>query len=124
MQTKEKGNSGLVWNVWGAHRIAGGTLLALMPFLTGGLAAQEWRYYGGDVGGARFSPLKQINRENVNQLKWMPMLPGSIGLQSSSIEGEISPMAPASILRTHPNTTIYLDTESASLLSQAANRSL
>jgi glucosamine-6-phosphate deaminase len=42
----------------------------------------------------------------------------------SCIEGEISPMAPASILRTHPNTTIYLDTESASLLSQAANRSL
>jgi glucosamine-6-phosphate deaminase len=42
----------------------------------------------------------------------------------SCIEGEISPMAPASILRTHPNTTIYLDTESASLLSQAVNRSL
>jgi glucosamine-6-phosphate deaminase len=42
----------------------------------------------------------------------------------SCIEGEISPMAPASILRTHPNTTIYLDVESASLLSQAVNRSL
>ena len=35
------------------------------------------------------------------------------------LEGEISPMAPASILRTHANTTIYLDTESASLLTQA-----
>jgi len=32
-------------------------------------------------------------------------------------EGEISPMAPASILRTHPAATIYLDRESASLLS-------
>jgi glucosamine-6-phosphate deaminase len=42
----------------------------------------------------------------------------------SCIEGEIGPMAPASILRTHPNTTIYLDVESASLLSQAVNRSL
>jgi glucosamine-6-phosphate deaminase len=31
-------------------------------------------------------------------------------------EGEISPMAPASILRRHPNATIYLDTHSASLL--------
>ena len=31
-------------------------------------------------------------------------------------EGEISPMAPASILRTHSNTTIYLDNASASLL--------
>jgi glucosamine-6-phosphate deaminase len=34
-------------------------------------------------------------------------------------EGEISPMAPASILRTHPNTTVYLDSESASSLSPA-----
>jgi glucosamine-6-phosphate deaminase len=34
-------------------------------------------------------------------------------------EGEVSPMAPASILRTHPSATIYLDTESASLLSAA-----
>jgi glucosamine-6-phosphate deaminase len=33
------------------------------------------------------------------------------------LEGEISKMAPASILRKHPNATIYLDTNSASLLS-------
>ena len=40
------------------------------------------------------------------------------------LEGEISPLAPASILRQHPNTTIYLDKESASLLSRvAADRS-
>jgi glucosamine-6-phosphate deaminase len=32
-------------------------------------------------------------------------------------EGEISPMAPASILRTHPAATIYLDRASANLLS-------
>jgi glucosamine-6-phosphate deaminase len=35
------------------------------------------------------------------------------------LEGEISPMAPASILRTHSNTTIYLDQYSAALLSEA-----
>jgi glucosamine-6-phosphate deaminase len=35
-------------------------------------------------------------------------------------DGEISPMAPASILRTHANATIYLDRESAALLSPAA----
>jgi glucosamine-6-phosphate deaminase len=35
------------------------------------------------------------------------------------IEGEISPMAPASILRTHPNATVYLDRDSANLLSSA-----
>jgi glucosamine-6-phosphate deaminase len=34
-----------------------------------------------------------------------------------SLEGEISPSVPASILRTHPNTSIYLDKSSASLLS-------
>jgi glucosamine-6-phosphate deaminase len=33
-------------------------------------------------------------------------------------EGGISPMAPASILRAHPNTTVYLDTHSAALLSR------
>jgi glucosamine-6-phosphate deaminase len=34
-------------------------------------------------------------------------------------DGPISPLAPASILRTHPNATIYLDTNSAALLSPA-----
>ena len=33
------------------------------------------------------------------------------------VEGEVSPNAPASILRTHPATTIYLDRESAASLS-------
>ena len=37
----------------------------------------------------------------------------------SCFEGEISPLAPASILRTHPNTTVYLDQYSAALLSPA-----
>jgi len=32
-------------------------------------------------------------------------------------EGQISPLAPASILREHPNATVYLDRESAALLS-------
>jgi glucosamine-6-phosphate deaminase len=35
------------------------------------------------------------------------------------LEGPISPMAPASILRTHANTTLYLDTESAARLDAA-----
>ena len=33
------------------------------------------------------------------------------------LEGEVSPMVPASILRNHSNATIYLDTDSAALLS-------
>lgn len=35
------------------------------------------------------------------------------------IDGPISPMAPASILRTHPNATIYLDKQSSALLNPA-----
>ena len=33
------------------------------------------------------------------------------------IDGEVSPMAPASILQTHASTTIYLDRDSAALLT-------
>lgn len=40
------------------------------------------------------------------------------------VEGEISPLAPASILRRHPNATIYLDWNSASLLGPAVQRAL
>jgi quinoprotein glucose dehydrogenase len=31
--------------------------------------AQEWRYYGGDAGGMKYSPLAQINRSNVTRLR-------------------------------------------------------
>ena len=31
--------------------------------------AQDWPYYGYDQGGSRFSPLTQINRDNVNELE-------------------------------------------------------
>ena len=39
-------------------------------------------------------------------------------------EGEINPMAPASILRRHPNATVYLDKNSASLLGPQLQRTL
>ena len=42
----------------------------------------------------------------------------------SCFEGEISPMAPASILRRHPNVTVYLDKPSASLLSPGLQTAL
>jgi quinoprotein glucose dehydrogenase len=38
----------------------------LVPML---LCAQEWRHYGGDAGGAKYSQLKEINRENVHRLR-------------------------------------------------------
>jgi glucosamine-6-phosphate deaminase len=34
------------------------------------------------------------------------------------VEGPVSPIAPASILQTHPNTTLYLDEDSAALLTR------
>ncbi|MGH9551909.1 MAG: hypothetical protein ACRD3W_21165 [Terriglobales bacterium] len=37
---------------------------------------------------------------------------------AACLEGEITPLAPASILRTHADTTVYLDKSAAALLSQ------
>jgi quinoprotein glucose dehydrogenase len=34
-----------------------------------GAATDQWAYYGHDAGGTRYSPLTQIHRENVAQLK-------------------------------------------------------
>src|SRR5688572_16836938 len=47
-------------------------LLVFSCVLASSASAQdsaEWRYYGRDAGGARYGPLKQINRTNVNQLR-------------------------------------------------------
>jgi quinoprotein glucose dehydrogenase len=43
--------------------------LAFTLALASAVSAQEWRFYGGDAGGTRFSPLRQINRQNVGSLK-------------------------------------------------------
>ena len=32
-------------------------------------AGLDWRSYGGDAGGKRFSPLQQITRKNIGSLK-------------------------------------------------------
>ena len=37
----------------------------------------------------------------------------------NSLEGDVSPMTPSSILRTHPGVTIYLDKDSAALLTSS-----
>ena len=43
--------------------------LFLLFLVASAVSAQEWRFYGGDAGGARFSTLQQINRTNVRGLK-------------------------------------------------------
>jgi glucosamine-6-phosphate deaminase len=40
------------------------------------------------------------------------------GAVKACVEGPVSPLAPASILQTHPNTTLYLDRDSAAWLAQ------
>jgi glucosamine-6-phosphate deaminase len=40
------------------------------------------------------------------------------------LEGEISPMAPGSLLRRHPNVTVYLDRQSASMLGDTLRAAL
>jgi quinoprotein glucose dehydrogenase len=55
-------------------RIAIRLALAILIHASPSIAAEtapgsEWRYYGSDSGGSRYSLLDQINRQNVNQLK-------------------------------------------------------
>ncbi|MEO8225290.1 MAG: pyrroloquinoline quinone-dependent dehydrogenase [Gammaproteobacteria bacterium] len=49
-------------------RTLGFVLLGALSLATPG-HAQQWEHYGGDAGGQKFSPLKQITVANVGQLK-------------------------------------------------------
>jgi glucosamine-6-phosphate deaminase len=81
------------------------------------------------VGEAWFADISQVPAQaismSVRQIlkarEILAVVPDSRKAQAvkACFEGEISPLAPASILRTHPNTTVYLDKNSASLLSPA-----
>jgi len=81
------------------------------------------------VGEAWFSHLSQVPTQaismSVRQIlkakEILAVVPGTRKAQAvkACFEGEIGPMAPASILRTHSNATIYLDKASAALLSTA-----
>jgi len=44
-------------------------LLSLFFVILTVAPAQEWRFYGGDAAGNKFSPLSQINKKNVKDLK-------------------------------------------------------
>jgi len=81
------------------------------------------------VGEAWFADISAVPRQaismSVRQIlksrEILGVVPDARKAQAVKVcfEGEISPMAPASILRTHANATVYLDTSSASLLSSA-----
>ncbi|HSS97982.1 MAG TPA: glucosamine-6-phosphate deaminase [Terriglobales bacterium] len=79
------------------------------------------------VGEGWFKNLAEVPRQaismSVRQIlrakEIVAIVPDSRKAQAvkSCFEGPISPLAPASILRTHPNTTIYLDRDSSALLT-------
>jgi glucosamine-6-phosphate deaminase len=81
------------------------------------------------VGEGWFANLSEVPRQaismSVRQIlkakEIIAVIPDARKAQAVKLclEGEISPMAPGSILRTHPAATLYLDSESASLLNPA-----
>ena len=81
------------------------------------------------VGEAWFADIAQVPRQaismSVKQIlkakEIVVVVPDTRKAQAvkACFEGEISPMAPASILRNHANATVYLDENSSALLSSA-----
>ncbi|MGA9304226.1 MAG: glucosamine-6-phosphate deaminase [Candidatus Sulfotelmatobacter sp.] len=85
------------------------------------------------VGEAWFADISQVPKRaismSVRQImkarEILAIVPESRKAQAvkACFEGEIGPMAPASILRTHASANIYLDQDSASLLSSTLKTS-
>jgi glucosamine-6-phosphate deaminase len=74
-----------------------------------------------DLGGVPKRAISMSVRQVQKAKEIIAVVPGPKKAQAikKCFDGEISPMAPSSILRTHANATIYLDRESAGLLSPA-----
>jgi glucosamine-6-phosphate deaminase len=81
------------------------------------------------VGEAWFADISQVPKQalsmSVKQIlkanEILAVVPDTRKAQAvkACFEGEINPMAPASILRNHPHATIYLDENSSALLSSS-----
>ena len=79
------------------------------------------------VGEAWFGDISQVPKQAISMSakqilkarEILAVVPDRRKAQAVKLcfEGEITPMAPASILRRHPNATVYLDKGSASLLT-------
>src|SRR5437868_1462061 len=86
------------------------------------------------VGEAWFADISQVPRRaismSVRQImkikEVIAVVPGPRKAEAiaACFNGEISPLAPASILRNHPHATIYLDQASAALLDPASRDSV
>lgn len=83
------------------------------------------------VGEAWFADISQVPKQalsmSVRQIlkakEILAVVPDTRKARAvkACFEGEISPMAPASILRKHPNATVYLDRHSGSMLSSISH---
>lgn len=86
------------------------------------------------VGEAWFADISQVPtraismsaRQILKAKEILAVVPDQRKAQAvkACFEAEISPMAPASILRRHPNATVYLDSHSASLLGPSLQSAL
>lgn len=86
------------------------------------------------VGEAWFADISQVPKRAISMSarqilkarEILAVVPGPQKAQAvkAAVEGPIGPMLPASILRTHPDATIYLDQKSASLLSSTLQKAL
>ena len=84
------------------------------------------------VGEAWFADISQVPKQaismSVRQIlkakEILAVVPDTRKAEAirDCFEGEVSPMHPASFLRQHPNATVYLDTNSASLLGPLLKR--
>jgi glucosamine-6-phosphate deaminase len=82
------------------------------------------------VGESWFADLSEVPRQAITMSmrqilkakKILAIVPDARKAQAvkACVEGEISPLAPASLLRAHPDTTLFLDKQSAALLSPEA----
>ena len=86
------------------------------------------------VGEGWFASVEEVPKQaismSVKQVlkskEILAVVPGPKKAQAikACFDGPVSPMAPSSILRTHPNATVYLDRESAALLSAETQAAL
>jgi quinoprotein glucose dehydrogenase len=72
-----------------------GVVLAMLVLQASSVGAQtsdgEWRSYGGDPGSMKYTPLDQINAENVSQLKVLWTRPG-VDTTLTEAEPDLSPV--------------------------------
>lgn len=97
------------------------TAICLMSAISRVAAADpldgNWAFYGGDAGGSRYSPLDQINKTNVTELKpaWElhtgDVSDGSDGRPKSEFEGTPIVVGGTMYLSTPFNRVLALDPE-------------